>query len=246
MKRKFNQLTVNQMKHTLILFSFCVLFIGCTKDWGNPTIKNYPINESFTGLTVSNAFEVTVSDQVTDVVVTVGESAHKRVIVQIINGELHIGFKTGTRYNGMAKAIIPATANLRNLDLSGASSFLGDLNGHDVNIDLSGASFFKGNVDADELDINLSGSSDAIITGFCQDKMEINLSGGSSLNASLLETQSVYGEISGASDANVTVCSHLNVNLSGASTLTYGTINDDCNPIVNCNTSGGSTVSRRW
>ena len=233
------------MKKTIILLSLCVLFFGCTKDWGSPATKNYPINGSYTGLDVSNAFQVTVSDEVTDVVVTVGELAHERVIVKVVNGELQIGFKPNTRYNGTAKAVIPANANLSDLDLSGASSFVGELNGHDVDIDLSGASTFRGNVDADEIDLDLSGASDAFINGHCQSKMEIDLSGASTLKAANLNTQSVSGEMSGASNADVTVCSALNVELSGASTLTYGIVSDECHPVVNCPTSGSSTVRPR-
>ena len=233
------------MKKTIILRSLCVLFFGCTKDWGSPATKNYPINGSYTGLDVSNAFQVTVSDEVTDVVVTLGELAHDRVIVKVVNGELQIGFKPNTRYNGVAKAVIPANANLRELDLSGASSFVGDLNGHDVDIDISGASTFRGNVDADEIDLDLSGASNAFINGRCQNKMEIDLSGASTLKAAALEAQSVSGHLSGASNADVTVCSALNVELSGASTLTYGIVSDECHPVVNCPTSGSSTVRPR-
>ena len=233
------------MKKTIILLSLCVLFFGCTKDWGSPATKNYPINGSITGLDVSNAFHVTVSDEVTDVVVTVGELAHDRVVVKVINGELQIGFKPNTRYNGTAKAVIPANVSLSDLDLSGASSFVGELNGHDVDVNLSGASIFRGNVDADEIDIDLSGASNAFIDGRCQNKMEIDLSGASTLKAANLNAQSVSGHMSGASFADVTVCSSLNVELSGASTLTYGTISDDCHPNVNCPSSGSSTVRPR-
>ena len=234
------------MKKTIILLSLCVLFLGCTREYGGvPTTKNYSINGSYTGLDVSNAFQVTVSDEVTDVVVTVGEMAHDRVIVKVTDGELHIGFKPNTRYNGKATAVIPANANLRDLDLSGASTFVGDLSGHDVDIDLSGASTFRGNVDADEIDIDLSGASNAFINGRCQNKMEIDLSGASTLKAANLNAQSVSGHMSGASFADVTVCSSLNVELSGASTLTYGTISDDCHPNVNCPSSGSSTVRPR-
>lgn len=234
------------MKRTFFLLSVCaILFVGCTRDFGLPTAKNYPINGTFTELDVSNAFDVTVSDQVSDVVVTVGELAHARVVVKVLNGRLYIGFKPHTMYNGHATAVIPANANLRELDLSGASSFTGDLNGDDVEIDLSGASTYRGTVDATELNVELSGASDAHISGVCQDKMEIDLSGASTLKAVNLNAQSVFGNLSGASDADVTVCSSLNVELSGASTLTYGTVSDECNPVVNCNTSGSSTVRRR-
>ena len=233
------------MKKTIILLSLCVLFFGCTKDWGSPATKNYPINGSITGLDVSNAFHVTVSDEVTDVVVTVGELAHDRVVVKVINGELQIGFKPNTRYNGTAKAVIPANVSLSDLDLSGASSFVGELNGHDVDVNLSGASTFRGNVDADEIDIDLSGASNAFVDGHCQEKMEIDLSGASTLKAANLNAQSVSGHMSGSSFADVTVCTLLNVELSGASTLTYGTVSDDCHPNVNCPSSGSSMVRPR-
>ena len=232
------------MKNIVILLSLSLLFFGCTKDWGTPVTKNYPINGAYTKLDVSNAFDVTVSDQVTDVVVTVGELAHDRVVVRVVDGELQIGFKPNTNYSGKAKAVIPATV-LRKLDLSGASSFTGDLRGDDVDIELSGASTYRGTVEATELDIDLSGASDAILSGACQTKMEIDLSGASTLKAANLSAMSVYGEMSGASDADVTVCSDLNVELSGASTLTYGTSSEDCHPVVNCSTSGASTVQPR-
>lgn len=236
------------MKNIIILLSLSVLFFGCTKDWGTPATKNYPINGAYTKLDVSNAFEVTVSDQVADVVVTVGELAHDRVVVRVVDGELQIGFKPNTfgfQPNGKAVAVIPANANLSDLELSGASSFTGDLRGADVDIELSGASTYRGTVEATELDIDLSGASDAIIHGVCQTKMDIDLSGASTLKAADLSAMSVSGEMSGASDADVTVCSALNVELSGASTLTYGTSSEECHPNVNCPASGGSVVKPR-
>ena len=232
------------MKNIVILVSLSIFFFGCTKDWGTPATKNYPINGAYTKLDVSNAFEVTVSDQVTEVVVTVGELAHDRVVVKVVDGELQIGFKPNTNYSGKAKAVIPA-AVLRKLDLSGASSFTGDLRGNNVNIELSGASTYRGSIEAAELDIDLSGASDAIINGVCQTKMEIDLSGASSLKAADLSAMSVYGKMSGASDADVTVCSALNVELSGASTLTYGTSSEECHPNINCPASGSSDVKPR-
>lgn len=237
------------MKNIIILLSLVTLLFGCTRDWGVPVTRNYPVNAPYTKLDVSNAFEVTVSDQVTDVVVTVGELAQERVVVRVVDGELQIGFKPNTfgfQPNAKAVAVIPANANLSDLELSGASSFTGDLRGADVDIDLSGASTYRGTVEATELDIDLSGASDAIIHGVCQTKMDIDLSGASTLKAADLSAMSVYGEMSGASDADVTVCSALNVDLSGASELTYGIISDDCKPVVNCPASGGSTVRPRF
>lgn len=241
------------MKKTLVIISLCALFFGCTKDWGTPATKNYPINGAYTKLDVSNAFDVTVSDEVTDVVVTVGELAHDRVVVRVVDGELQIGFKPNTWYNGKATAVIPATM-IRDLELSGASSFTGDLYGNgdydsrNAGVKLSGASTFRGRIDAAELAVELSGASEAFIDGFDftkLDKMEIDLSGASSLKAPCLSAESVYGNMSGASNADVTCCFNLNVNLSGASTLIYGIYSDECHPNINCHTSGSSTIKPR-
>lgn len=253
------------MKKTLFMLSLCALFFGCTKDWGVPTTRNYPINAIYTGLEVSDAFQVTVSDQVTDVVVTVGDLAHKNVEVKVVNGKLHIGFKpmSFNGYNGVATAVIPATL-LYDLNLSGASSFTGNLEGYNVEIDLSGASCFKGNVssadidfdlsgassftgtvESEKLEFNLSGASTVTVEGNSNTYMEIDLSGASQLHAANLKTPMVFGNMSGGSFADVTCCSSLNVELSGGSTLTYGTINDDCHPVVNCPCTGGSMVRPR-
>ena len=251
------------MKKTLIMLSMCILFFGCTRDWGSPTTKNYPINGTYTGLDVSSAFQVTVSDQVNDVVVTVGDLAHGKVIVKIIDGKLHIGFKSHIMYNGVATAVIPASV-IRDLELSGASSFTGDLSGSDVDIDLSGASFFKGNIsatdidfkisgastcesniDTKDLDIELSGASTATIKGTCWDRMDMELSGASDFNAIKLYASHISGNMSGGSNADVTCCYDLKVKLSGASTLTYGKCAEICDPLVDCPASGGSVVRPR-
>lgn len=232
------------MKKTLIMLSVCFFFFGCTRDWGTPTTRNYPINGTYTGLDISNAFHVTVSDQVQDVVVTVGDLAHEKVLVKVIDGMLHIGFKPHTSYNGEATAIIPVSI-ICDLELSGASSFKGDLSGTEVDIDLSGASFFKGNIVAHDVDIELSGASSAILNGLCQSNMELEISGASKLEAAHFNAPSIHGNMSGASNADVTCCTSLNVDLSGASTLTYGTYSDECHPNINCPASGGSVVRPR-
>lgn len=234
------------MKQTLIMLSLCALLVGCTnmKNWGPPETRNYPVNGTFTGLDVSGPFEVMVGDMKGDVAVTVGERAHDKVIVEVRNGKLYIGFKPHTHYNGTATAVIPQ-AVLRDLDLSGAAKFSGGLNGEDVEMDLSGASKFEGSVTAAKFSVDLSGASDAYIFGSCETNMKIDLSGASTLEASALNTDAVSGDMSGASKAEVTCCSSLKVDLSGASNLIYGTLSDECHPVVNCPCSGGSTVSPR-
>lgn len=232
------------MKHFFSLLAICSLFIGCTTDYGNPTSKSYSVNGSFNGLNISDAFSVTMSDQVSSIIITVGERAHDRLDLRIKDGNLHIGFRPGVTYMGDAIAIIP-TCTLRNLDLSGASSFKGDLSGSTVNIDLSGASTYRGNIQASNIELDLSGASSASITGYCDNTMDIDLSGASNLHAIRLDATDVKGDMSGASTADITCCDYLRVNLSGASKLTYGIISNSCVPIVRCEKSGGSSVRER-
>lgn len=234
------------MRNFSIMIFLCILCTACSSDfYGELVTKEYTMNTPYTGLDAGRAFEVTTSDEVSSVVITVGEKVVNRVEVKVIDGVLHIGFKWGTLYNGPAKAVIPTNAALRSIELSGAAVFTGDLNGQDVDIELSGASQYNGTVGAKELDIELSGASEANVVGICETDMDIDLSGASTLRAANLYAQSVEGEMSGASNAEVTCCTKLEVELSGASGLIYGTTNADCNPIVNCLTSGGSTVTRR-
>ena len=75
--------------------------------------------------------------------------------------------------------------------------------------------------------------------------MDIDVSGSSRLNAIPFNTDAITGELSGSSDADVTVCNRIAVSVSGASDLTYGTSSPDCRPEYRCTTSGSSSVTPR-
>lgn len=252
------------MKKVFVLLALCGLLVGCSKYYGEPTTVNIPISGSYSALDVSHAFDVTVSDSVSDVIVTVGEKAVEKLKVEIKDGTLYIGFRRGVYNVGTAKAIIPASTSLEEIDLSGASSFVGNLSGNSLEVELSGASRYNGSIqgtslkldisgasslsgtaDVDAIDLEASGSSDVTLTGSCQGEMEIDLSGASMLKASNLETRAVTGELSGSSDAEVTCCERLEVSLSGASAIYYWILSG-CTPAVDCQCSGSSTATPRW
>ncbi len=252
------------MKKVLILLATCGLFASCTKYYGEPTTVNIPVSGSYSALVVSHGFEVTVSDAVSDVVVTVGEKAVDKLKVEIKNGTLHIGFGWWESYVGTATAVIPASSNLNDIELSGASSFVGDMNGNELNVDLSGASKYRGSMQGTDLDMEISGASlvsatadvasidldasgasDVSLSGSCLDEMKMGLSGASKLMASNLDTRAVSGVMSGASNAEVTCCESLEVSLSGSSHIYYWTLSG-CTPAVNCPCSGGSNATPRW
>ena len=238
---------------------------GCEAYYGEPVTTRQSIDGNYTAVKVSNAFDVTVSDTATAATVTVPERMVDKVKLQVRNGVLEIGFKKTLSFTiGECSVILPLNSNVKDLDLSGASSYAGDLQGNRSEVDISGSSSFRGNIAASEIDFEISGASDArctatadkidaevsgssqvTLSGDCTGTMDIEVSGSSDLHAEGLTTNAVTGDVSGSSRVKVTVCERIAVNVSGASTVTYGLSSPDCHPSYGCTTSGASTVSPR-
>ena len=248
-------------KITFMLLVLCGLCAACEKDNGGITV-GYPVTDNYTALDVSIAFDVVVCDTVSVAKVTVRGGEHKNVIFKVENGTLKIGFKNSLFHwsHGPARVLLPRNSELCDVELSGASSFRGDLQGNEVevdlsgasdfygnvtgsevSIDLSGASDFEGNIDADRLDLEVSGSSSVKSAGSCTEQLDMEVSGSSNLDAFGLECRKVMGKLSGSSNARISCCESLTVSVSGSSDLYYKTL-PGCHPVVNCSTSGSSEV----
>lgn len=270
-------------KASLLLIALCMLFAACEKEENYFTMK-YPIAGDYTKLDVSHAFDVVVCDTVTEAVVTTSERLQRYVVVKVEDGVLTIKLRPNlAMHRREGKVLLPRNENLYEVELSGASSFTGDLKGDKVEVDLSGASDFygslqgvtkveldlsgasnfKGMIQGQDVDIDLSGSSDVEgsinadnieldasgassveVTGSCLDNLDLDLSGASDFIAPLMECRNVTGEMSGSSAAEFLVCTSLRVSLSGSSSIVYG-IPVGCSPIIQCSTSGSSSVNTR-
>ncbi len=255
------------MKKYLFVLSALVLFAfsSCQKFAGDPITKEFTIDGTYTELEVSNSFDVTVSDAVDVVTITVGENAMPKVVVEVVDNTLKIRLKSMANvYGGEMKAIIPYNAYLTSVDLSGASQFRSeyglsgekvevelsgasdfycDIDADEIDMNLSGASYIEGNVDASELDLDMSGASDATLKGRVT-TLDIDLSGASSIKKSIigsryaLECDVCKGEMTGSSDAYIHCNQILKVNLSGGSELHFTGAG---NP-ADSNCSGGSEI----
>ena len=262
------------MKNNIIALMAAAMLAGCqininpdTTDFPPAETRTYPLSGIYKSLEVSSAFNVVMSDTATVATVTVNEGLHNKVIFTIENRTLKIGLKPGLRtVANELSVILPYNENLRkvelsgasrftsnhpmgqdlaNLELSGASEYIGDLDASKIEIELSGASEYTGSVNAGDIDLEFSGASQASISGTCSNELEIDLGGASQLIAKDLDAHYVKGELSGASSADVLCCESIRVEVTGASRLKYNTIADGCDPIVDCHTSGGSTIMRR-
>jgi hypothetical protein len=242
----------------------CLLCVACEKDDIIYITVNYPITDKYTNLDVSSAFDVVVCDTVSEARVTVKGGQHKNVIFKVENGTLKIGFKSGlfNWFHGSGKVLLPRNSELCDVELSGASSFRGDVQGDEVDvevsgasnfygnvtgsevsIDFSGASDFKGNINADKIEMEISGSSKISGAGSCTEILDAEVSGSSTVDAFGLECRRVTAKVSGSSKVKISCCESITGSISGSSDLYYKAL-PGCNPVVNCSTSGGSEVHR--
>lgn len=237
----------HEMKKYLLLlasistFAFC----SCSKWDGDPITKEFSVDNTYTELTVSDAFDVTVSDQVSQVTITAGDNIMSKVRVEKEGNTLKIYLKGWAISHNDMKVLLPYNPSLKNIELSGASDFRSDfaLTGPEVEIEASGASDFYGIVIADELDIDLSGASEATIDGQVT-KLDMNISGSSTLeqkvvnNRYSLACEQCECSISGSSDAYIHCDGTIRGSVSGSSSLHFtGTAFT-----ADCSTSGSSDI----
>lgn len=254
-------------KSFVVLFALVlIVFCGCKKDAGNPIAKNFSIEGSYTILQVEDAFKVIVDDTATQITVTAGENVMPNVVVEKDSNTLKIYVKGTTNYNETDwTVILPYNADLKSVNLSGASEFHSEygLEGNKVKVTLSGASDFNCGIDADKIEMSLSGSSiiksnvastdlnlglsgasDATLKGQVE-TLKISLSGSSNIvkkivgNRYALVCDRCEGSMSGSCDAYIHCDGTIKVNLSGSSNLHY-TGNATT---TGSDTSGGSDIS---
>lgn len=102
------------------------------------------------------------------------------------------------------------------LEGSGASSFVGDVEAYAVALDLSGASSARIRGSAETIDADLSGASDVQYQGMC-DVCMLDISGASSFKGRNLVAGLVEGEVSGASDVIIGAKTYGRIYIKGAS-----------------------------
>ena len=179
----------------------------------------------YTGLEVSNAFEAFVrfSDSEEKIEIEANDNLHEKIVVNIEGNHLIVRLKNNTNVRGNAtlKAYI-TTKNIDYYNISGASTLLleNELNVQTAQIKMSGASTFNGEIYVNELKLDSSGASDISLFGNA-DVLHASLSGSSKIGSYDLITKKLFIDLSGASDAYLTVAESIDIIASGASSLKY-------------------------
>ena len=239
------------MKCKNSLFSLLIIVLFCSCDMNHTIVT--PVDDisteaySFSGysdLIVSHAFKVEIyfSDSEESITIEANENLHQYIKVIKDGYSLHIGFASNIHIKGNAtlKAYI-TTRSLSSFSASGASRIVVEdlIKESDVKIDLSGASYFNGELRSDDLNAELSGASEASLSGFSEE-CSISASGASKFEDYSLTTDYLYGDLSGASKAYITINKEISVQASGASNLYY---KGQAFPISQ-DLSGGSKIIR--
>lgn len=69
-------------KHFLLITAALVLLSGCSKLTGELSTAHFSTTSSYAALDISNAFDVSFSDEVSDVTVTADEGIMSKIVVE--------------------------------------------------------------------------------------------------------------------------------------------------------------------
>ncbi len=230
-----------------LLLASVILFSSCDNESirasGEVTSREFSL-ANYTGLEVGGAFDVFVRFSPTEqsVVIEANENLQNRLVVQVVGNTLQIRPENNLSIRGNAtlRALI-TTNDLSNINLSGATSLRMEdpwvLDNGDIR--MSGASDLTGEIQASQMEIRTSGSSDTDIFGAVGD-LRVDLSGSSSLMDFDLRVQRLNIDLSGSSDAFLSVEESIEIDASGSSNLTYRGNAE----IIRQRLSGGSEINR--
>lgn len=239
------------MRKNILIASLFILtgFIATAqKIWvEDPNISLRPIQGSFSEIKISGGIQLYLS-QSDEARVAVSASDEDLVsgIKTVVDGKTLKIYYEGNKKNWYKKnANIKAYVSFNRLEKiagSGATSIKvdGAIRVPSLLIDLSGASSFTGNVQAGSLMFDLSGASDVKIFGKVE-QLTVETSGASDIKGFGLESETCHVKASGASDIQVTVLKELKANASGASSIYY----KGSAVITDIHSSGASSIKRK-
>lgn len=166
---------------------------------GAAIVKQPIRTESFTGIALSGAIDVTITQANTISVVASGtDTALADLQVEVRNGTLRLSQKNRLRLGRREKAHVAITMpDLRAIDLSGSG-----------NLTVSGMKL-------DRISFSVSGAGDLTASGTCN-KLQAEVTGAGDINARNLKCRSVSARVSGVGDIEVHAEQSVSAQVSGA------------------------------
>lgn len=206
---------------------------------GNTVSQTYDFS-NFDGVEIGHAFQAQLAPgDGYSVEVTVDDNLVEHLRVEQQGDVVSIGFEPGvtvSRGTQQARITLPV---LTYLEASGATrvNLSGFRSSEDLRLNVSGASTVTGDIEGGDLAADVSGASTLRLNG-SGGSADVVASGASTADLSNFSLTNATVEASGASRINVDVSGTLNAEASGASSVRY-----TGNPTVErSNSSGGSSI----
>lgn len=180
---------------------------------------------AYSEIKISNAFDayITFSDTEESIIIEANDNLHDRILVQREDNALTIKLKNFTSVKGNAtlKAYI-TTNNIHKFEAKGASNitFENEWIVNDGRIELTGASELYGEVNANHLRFDLRGASELDLFGSAT-ILDANLSGSSDFRDYDLTVARLDIDMTGASEAAMSVTESIDIEARGASVLSF-------------------------
>ena len=189
----------------------------------NEATSTYEVNTSYKSLKVKNAIRVEYRHDIDTLQIIADSSILSKIKVNYDNEGIKI-YASDFRRSYSVTAIVPASKDLKSIEIGGASSFTsdGEIKTEKLDIEVSGASHFDANIDCQSLEVSVSGASSAEIGGKAVNA-NIEVSGASKLssNGEYLNTDYADVDLSGASTAEIICNKNITGEASGASKLSF-------------------------
>lgn len=189
----------------------------------NETTSTYEVNTSYKSLKVKNAIRVEYRHDIDTLQIIADSSILSKIKVNYDDEGIEI-YASDFRRSYSVTAIVPASKDLKSIEIGGASSFTsdGEIKTEKLDIEVSGASHFDANIDCQSLEVSVSGASSAEIGGKAVNA-NIEVSGASKLssNGEYLNTDYADVDLSGASTAEIICNKNITGEASGASKLSF-------------------------
>jgi|LakMenEpi03Aug12_release.lakeMendotaPanAssembly.Ray.scaffolds.fasta_scaffold00991_14 hypothetical protein len=221
------------MKQLFILFLFISGLVSANAQETQHLVKDANAQQrsvgSFTGIQVSGAIDVYVTQSKESAVAVSAASAEMRdnIVTEVRGNTLYVTFKGNWHFgvSGWRDAKFKAYVSLPTLemlDVSGASdvNLVGTIKGGDLLVKLAGASDIKGDIQYNNARFVITGASDSKLTGKVG-RIKIQASGASDCKCYDLIADIAEINASGASDVQINVQQEISVQASGASSVNY-------------------------
>lgn len=235
------------LKILVALLTLSMTIISCSKDntvvpSDTITSQDYDF-AGYNQLVVENQFNVSIhlTNDEESIRVEANDNLHQFIIIEknLMVLTIKLDDKLKMEDKEPTLNVFISTDYIYSFRGSGASwiELLDPLAGSVNEINLSGASSFTGILNGNEVNAVLSGASTLLLEGQTP-KFNLNLSGASTMQSYDFSADWLNTDLSGASSASLTVNTKLDVVATGASTVYYkgeGTVNDQ-------NLTGGSQI----